>query len=157
MTTAPAYDLLLTGGTMIDPAQGIDGRRDIAFKDGLVAEVSDRIDPTTANASLDITGKLVTPGLIDIHGHFYHGGNQTAVHPDEICLSSGTTTGVDAGSAGFINYEAMRDYVFPAHRTRLLSFLHVSGVGLANNRLLGGGLHDMRMIDVDQTLSLIHI
>ena len=157
MTTAPAYDLLLTGGTVLDPAQGIDGRKDIAFKNGLVAEVSDRIDPSNATSSLDVTGKLVTPGLIDIHGHFYHGGNQTAVHPDEICLSSGTTTGIDAGSAGFINYEAMRDYVFPAHRTRLLAFLHVSGVGLANNKLLGGGLHDMRMIDVDQTLSLIHI
>ena len=155
MTTAPAYDLLLTGGTVLDPAQGIDGRRDIAFKDGLVAEVSEKIDPNTATTSIDVTGKLITPGLIDIHGHFYHGGNQTAVHPDEICLSSGTTTGIDAGSAGFINFEAMRDYVFPAHRTRLLAFLHVSGVGLANNKLLGGGLHDMRMIDVDQTSDAI--
>ena len=81
MTTAPAYDLLLTGGTVLDPAQGIDGRKDIAFKNGLVAEVSDRIDPSNATSSLDVTGKLVTPGLIDIHGHFYHGGNQTAVHP----------------------------------------------------------------------------
>ena len=155
MTTAPAYDLLLTGGNVLDPAQGIDGRRDIAFKDGLVAEVSERIDVAKAANSVDVTGKLITPGLIDLHGHFYHGGNPTSVHPDEICLSSGTTTGIDAGSAGFINYEAMRDYVFPAHRTRLLAFLHVSGVGLANNRLLLGGLHDMRMIDVDQTSDAI--
>ena len=80
---------------------------------------------------------MITPGLIDLHGHFYHGGNSTAVHPDEICLSSGTTTGVDAGSAGFQNYMAMRDYVFPAHKTRLLAFLHIGGVGLALNRLLG--------------------
>ena len=155
MTTAPAYDLLLTGGTLLDPAQGIHQRRDIAFKDGLVAEVAERIDAATSANSIDVGGKLITPGLIDLHGHFYHGGNPTAVHPDEICLSSGTTTGVDAGSAGFLNYPAMRDYVFPAHRTRLLAFLHVSGVGLANNRLLGGGLHDMRMIDVDQTADAI--
>ena len=155
MTTPPAYDLLLTGGTVLDPAQGIDGRRDIAFKDGLVAKVAERIDAAAAANSVDVTGKLITPGLIDLHGHFYHGGNPTAVHPDEICLSSGTTTGIDAGSAGFLNYEAMRDYVFPAHNTRLLAFLHVSGVGLANNRLLGGGLHDMRMIDVDQTADAI--
>jgi len=155
MTTASTYDLLLTGGTLLDPAQGIHQRRDIAFKDGLVAAVAERIDAATAANSVDVTGKLITPGLIDLHGHFYHGGNPTAVHPDEICLSSGTTTGIDAGSAGCLNYPAMRDYVFPAHRTRLLAFLHVSGVGLANNGLLGGGLHDMRMIDVDRTSDAI--
>ena len=55
MTTAPAYDLLLTGGTVLDPAQGIDGRKDIAFKNGLVAEVSDRIDPSNATSSLDLS------------------------------------------------------------------------------------------------------
>lgn len=156
MTTAlPAYDLVLTGGTLLDPAQEIHDRRDIAFKDGLVAEVSERIDAASASTVIDVAGKLITPGLIDIHGHFYHGGNATAVHADENCLSSGTTTGVDAGSAGFQNYLAMRDYVFPAHRTRLLAFLHIGGVGLALNRLLGGGLHDMRVIDVDQTADAI--
>ncbi len=154
-TSPPAYDLVLNGGTLLDPAQGIYGRRDVAFKDGVEAGVAERIDPASAAASVDVSGKLVTPGLIDLHGHFYHGGNPTAVHPDQICLSSGTTTGVDAGSAGFLNYPAMRDYVFPAHRTRLLAFLHVSAVGLAVNRVLGGGLHDMRVIDVDQTADAI--
>ncbi|PKB66454.1 MAG: hypothetical protein BZY81_07290 [SAR202 cluster bacterium Io17-Chloro-G4] len=156
MTTPPqAYDLVLNGGTLLDPAQGINDRRDIAFKDGLVANVAERIDPSLGANAVDVSGKLITPGLIDLHGHFYHGGNATAVHPDEICLSSGTTTGVDAGSAGFQNFLAMRDYVFPAHRTRLLAFLHIGGVGLALNRLLGGGLHDMRVIDVDQTADAI--
>ena len=156
MTTAsPSHDLVLTGGTLLDPAQGIHDRRDIAFKDGLVAQVAERIDPATAAIAVDISGKIITPGFIDLHGHFYHGGNGTAVHPDDICLSSGTTTGVDAGSAGFQNFMAMRDYVFPAHKTRLLCFLHIGGVGLVLNRLLGGGLHDMRVIDVDQTADAI--
>ena len=156
MTTAtPAYDLLLTGGTLLDPAQGIHDRRDIAFKDGVVASVAERIDAASASTSVDVSGKLITPGLIDLHGHFYHGGNPTAVHADNICLSSGTTTGIDAGSAGFLNYPAMRDYVFPAHRTRLLAFLHVGAVGLAANGVLGGGLHDMRVIDVDRTADAI--
>lgn len=152
---SPTYDLVLNGGTLLDPAQGINDRRDVAFKDGLVAQVAERIDPASGATAIDISGKLITPGLIDLHGHFYHGGNATAVHPDQICLSSGTTTGVDAGSAGFQNFLAMRDYVFPAHRTRLLAFLHIGGVGLALNRLLGGGLHDMRIIDVDQTADAI--
>ena len=153
--TPTAYDLVLTGGTLLDPAQGIHDRRDIAFKDGLVAAVAERIDPASAANSIDVAGKMVTPGFIDLHGHFYHGGNGTAVHPDEKCLSAGTTTGVDAGSAGFLNYGAMRDYVFPSHRTRLLAFLHIGAVGLAANRVLGGALHDMRVIDVDQTSDAI--
>ena len=156
MTTATAsYDLLLQGGTLLDPAQGIHDRRDIAFKDGQVAALAEHIAAESAAATVDISGKLVTPGLIDLHGHFYHGGTGSAVHADQNCLSAGVTTGVDAGSSGFLNLGAMRDYVFPAHRTRLLAFLHIGAVGLAANRVLGGGLQDLRIIDVDQTADAI--
>ena len=152
-TATPTYDLLLAGGRLLDPAQGInDEPRDVAFRDGKVAAVAESIDPSLAAQTLDAAGKLVTPGLIDLHGHFYHGGSGSAVHADRTCLGSGVTTGVDAGSAGFLNYGAMRDYVFPAHRTRLLAFLHIGAVGLAANGVLGGGLHDMRVIDVAQTV-----
>jgi dihydroorotase len=100
MTTA-AYDLVLTGGNLLDPAQGINNeRRDVAFKDGKVAAVADSISPDQGTQSIDVAGKLITPGLIDLHGHFYHGGSGSAVHADQTCLSSGATTGVDAGSAG---------------------------------------------------------
>ena len=156
MTTAAAnYDLLLRGGTLLDPAQGIHDRRDVAFRDGEVAAVGENIDPADAGAVVDVAGKLVTPGLIDLHGHFYHGGTGSAVHADQNCLSAGATTGIDAGSSGFLNLGAMRDYVFPAHRTRLLAFLHIGAVGLAANRVLGGGLQDLRVIDVDQTADAI--
>ena len=130
-TSETSYDLALTGGTLLDPGQGIiNERRDIAFKDGLVANIAQRIDPESAAAAVDVTGKVITPGLIDLHGHFFHGGTSSAVSADASCLSSGTTTGVDAGSAGFLNYQAMRDYAFPAHRTRLLAFLHIGAGGL---------------------------
>ena len=156
MTTAAAnYDLLLKGGTLLDPAQGIHDRRDVAFRDGAVAAVGENIDPADAGTVVDVAGKLVTPGLIDLHGHFYHGGTGSAVHADQNCLSAGATTGIDAGSSGFLNLGAMRDYVFPAHRTRLLAFLHIGAVGLAANRVLGGGLQDLRVIDVDQTADAI--
>ncbi len=155
MTTA-IYDLALTGGNLLDPGLGINNEpRDIAFKDGKVAAVAESIDPSSATQSIDVSGKLVTPGLVDLHGHFYHGGSGSAVHADQTCLGSGVTTGVDAGSSGFLNYGAMRDYVFPAHRTRLIAFLHIGAVGLAANRVLGGGLHDMRIIDVDETVRAI--
>ena len=154
-SSADLYDLVLTGGRLLDPAQQIDSPHDIAFKDGLVSEVSPRIDPASAVTAVDVTGKLITPGLIDLHGHFYHGGNGSSVHADRACLASGVTTGVDAGSAGFLNYEAMRDYVFPAHRTRLLAFLHIGAGGLTLNRVLGGGLQDLRVIDVARTAETI--
>ena len=92
MTTAPAYDLLLTGGNILDPAQGIDGRRDIAFKDGLVAEVSERIDAAKAGNSVDVTGKLITPGLIDLHTHVYSGVNANGVDPDIGGVRAAVTT-----------------------------------------------------------------
>ena len=149
------YDLLLKGGTLLDPGQNIHDRRDVAFRDGRVAAVAERLDPAQAARVIDIAGKLLTPGLIDLHGHFYHGGTGSAVHADQHCLSAGATTGVDAGSAGFLNYGAMRDYVFPAHRTRLLAFLHIGAVGLAANRILGGGLQDLRIIDADRTAATV--
>jgi dihydroorotase len=156
MASAPLpYDLLLKGGTLLDPGQGINDRRDVAFRDGKVAAVSERIDPESSQDVVDVAGKLITPGLIDLHGHFYHGGTGSAVHADRNCLSAGVTTGVDAGSSGCLNYGAMRDYVFPAHRTRLLAFIHIGSVGLAANRVLGGGLHDLRIIDVDLTVDAI--
>lgn len=154
-SSTTSFDLILKGGTLLDPAQGINDRRDIAFQGGKIAAVAERIDPAGAASVIDVAGKVITPGLIDLHGHFYHGGSGSAVHADQNCLSAGATTGVDAGSSGFLNYGAMKDYVFPAHRTRLLAFMHISAVGLAANQVLGGGLHDMRVIDVDQTADAI--
>ncbi len=153
--TTPTYDLILKGGELLDPAQGIHDRRDIAFLGGKVAAVEERIDPSAGNRVVDVAGKLVTPGLIDLHGHFYHGGTGSAVHADRACLSAGVTTGLDAGSSGFLNYGAMKDYVFPAHRTRLLALCHIGAVGLAANQVLGGALHNMRVIDVEETARAI--
>lgn len=155
MTVETKYDLVLKNGNIIDPGQNISAKMDIGFKNGEVLSIENRIDPTLASTVVDIAGKVLTPGLIDIHGHFYHGGTGSSVHADQNCLGSGVTTALDAGSSGFLNYDAMRDYVFPAHQTRLLALLHIGAVGLAANRILGGGLHDMRIIDVDRTAQTI--
>ena len=152
---SPTYDLVLKGGTLLDPAQGIHDRRDIAFQDGKVAVVAESIDPTSANAVVDVSGKLITPGLIDLHGHFYHQGTSGSAAADQHCLPSGVTTGVDAGSAGCLNYEVMRDYVFPTQRTRLLAFIHIGAAGLTLLHVLRGELRDMGVIDVDRTVEAI--
>ena len=152
---ATRHDLLLSGGTLLDPAQGLHERRDVAFRGGRVSAVAERIEAETAAEVLDVSGRLVTPGLIDIHGHFYHGGSGSAVAADEACLPSGVTTGLDAGSAGFANYGAMRDYVFPTQRIRLLALLHIGAVGLAHSRVVGGELRDLRLIDVAATAEAV--
>ncbi|MYB43264.1 MAG: hypothetical protein F4X76_14025 [Chloroflexi bacterium] len=149
------HDLLLRGGTLLDPAQGVHGPRDVAFRDGRVSAVAERIEAETAAEVVDVAGRLVTPGLIDLHGHFYHGGTTSAVSADESCLPSGVTTGLDAGSAGIANYGAMRDYVFPAHRVRLIALLHIGAVGLAHGRTVGGELRDLRLIDAEATAAQI--
>ena len=154
-TQQQGYDLVLKGGSLLDPGQNINDRRDIAFKDGKVAAVAPNIDPAQAAQVVDVTGKLVTPGHIDLHGHFYHGGTTTGTNADETCLSAGVTTGIDAGSAGWANYTAMRDYVFPASKARLLAFLHISAAGLLLNAALGGELHDIRLADPDRTADAI--
>ena len=140
---------------MLDPGQNIHDRRDIAFRSGKVAAVAERIPSSQAKDVIDVSGKLVTPGLVDLHGHFYDGSCPSACRADEACLPAGVTTAVDAGTAGWANYPAMRDYVFPTQKTRLLAFLHIGAVGLTLSRVLGGDLQDLRVIDVDRTVDAI--
>lgn len=157
MASGQRYDLLLTGGEVLDPGQQVRGRRDIAVANGAIAAIAERIDPAQARQVLDLSGKLVTPGLIDIHGHYYRGGHFRAVDPDTSCLPNGVTTAVDAGSAGYLNFNGFRDYAVPAHRdrVRLLGFLHVGAIGLAMNTLTGGELLDARFIAPDETAQTV--
>ena len=148
-------DLLLKNGTIIDPANGVNTTSDVFIQNGLISAVGKELNASTETRVIDVSNKVVTPGLIDIHGHFYDGGNGSSVHADSNCLPYGATTGVDAGSSGYLNYKAMRDYVFPTHKTTLLCFLHISAIGLAPNRQLGGGLHDMNIISIEDTVAAI--
>lgn len=153
-TQQTAYDLVLKGGTLMDPAQNINDRRDVAFKDGKVAAVSQRIDPTEAAQVVDVTGKLVTPGFIDLHCHFYD-GSAVCIDADKVCPSGGVTTAVDAGSAGWTNYRTMRDYIVPTKVTRVLAFLHIGATGLLLNQVVGGELQDIRHADPDRAADAI--
>ena len=94
------YDLLISGGTVVDPAQGLNHRRDLAIAGGHVRAVADRIDPAEAEHVLDASGLLVTPGLVDVHVHVYDGVSHYGVDADTYVLPSGVTTAIDAGSAG---------------------------------------------------------
>ncbi|OGK83138.1 MAG: dihydroorotase [Candidatus Rokubacteria bacterium GWC2_70_16] len=144
------FDLILRGGTVVDPGQGVEGPCDVAFANGRVAAVAPDLS-VTATEAIDVTGKLVTPGLIDLHGHFFHRGQPLFVDPDELCLPGGVTTAVDAGSSGWATYAGFREYVIQRAETRVLAFLHLATTGLATVAAGVGELEDFRFAQEERT------
>ena len=131
---ASTWDLLVRGATLIDPAQSVSARRDVAFTGGRVAAVAETL-AGDAVETLDAAAALLTPGLIDLHTHVYH-GLATGRHADQTSLANGVTTVVDAGTAGWMTLRGLRDYVIPTYQTRVYVFLHVSATGLTINRIM---------------------
>ena len=131
-------DLLLKGGHVIDPENGIDAAMDVAVKDGVVASVAADIPASGASRTIDVSGLLVTPGLVDIHTHMYATpGNADAwagdnsILPDGFSFRSGVTTMVDTGSAGWRNLGDFRERVIDRFATRTYAFVNIVGLGMA--------------------------
>lgn len=123
------FDLLLWGGEVVDPSQGLRGPADVGIRDGRIAAVGPSLSES-APERFDARGCIVTPGLIDLHAHVYAGATSWGLKPDPICLASGVTTVVDAGSAGWASLAGFRWYIAEPSATRVLCFLHISGIGL---------------------------
>ena len=124
------YDLVIAGGRVIDPGRDVDASLDVAVQDGRIAALGERIDSSEAARTIDARGRLVVPGLIDVHTHLFEYGTEFGIDPDEAGVRSGVTTVVDAGSCGCASYEAFHHYVFPRSHTRILSMLNLSRSGL---------------------------
>lgn len=144
------YDLILRGGHIIDPASGRDAVGDVAFKDGRVAMVANVIT-VPATTVQDVSGNIVTPGLIDFHAHVYHLGTSLGVEPDSVAAVSGVTTLVDAGSAGAGIFAGFRRHVIEQVQTRILSFINVSFPGIYgfSTGINVGECQDMRLLSFD--------
>ena len=148
-SVAHRYDLIVLGGRVIDPSQGIDGVRDVALADGKVALVAENIPADQAQNVIDATGTIVTPGLIDLHTHDFWGASRYGVDPDTVHIARGVTTVVDAGSSGAHTFPAFRKYVIERARTRIYVMLNISGMGMA----LGyAGLEDIRWAKVEHAV-----
>src|SRR4051794_34064782 len=117
------FDLLLTGGDVVDPGGGRSGRLDVGVRAGRIAAVAPHLDPAEAAEVADVSGQLVTPGLVDLHTHTR--GGYWGIDPDAYAWHSGVTTWVDAGTTGAYTWKEA------SHRVRSPAFLHISAIGLA--------------------------
>ncbi len=123
-------DLILRGGRVIDPSQGLDDVMDVSFADGKVAAVGRDLKANANTQTRDVSGQIVVPGLIDLHTHVYWGGTSLGIDAEEYCRTSGVTTAVDTGSAGPGNFAGFRAHVIEPSQVRILADLHVSFAGI---------------------------
>jgi dihydroorotase len=141
-------ELVLKGGRIVDPANGRDEIADIAFADGKVAAIGRNLAPT-GDTTVDVTGKIVTPGLIDLHTHVYWGGTSLGVDAAEIARRSATATFVDAGSSGPGNFHGFRRHVIEQSPVRIVPIINISHAGIFAfaTTVMVGECADLRLLD----------
>lgn len=140
---AQSYDLLIKNGHVIDAKNNINAVRDVAIKDGKIAQVATNIAASEAKKVVDATGMYVTPGLIDLHAHVFWGTEEkaylsnsySALPPDGFTFRVGVTTVVDAGDPGWRNFDQFRRQTVNHSKTRVLSFLNIVGAGMKGGHL----------------------
>ncbi len=131
---AQRYDIVISAGHVIDPKNKLDGVMDVAIKGNKVAAVSQRIDKKDGKQVISARGMYVTPGLIDMHVHAFHGIHTDRglmhVEPDAFSFRSGVTTVVDAGSSGCRSFPDFNSRIVRKSQTRVLAFLNIVGEGM---------------------------
>ena len=147
---AQPYDLLLKGGTVIDPRNGINARRDVAIAGAKIAAVAANIPSSQAKKVVDVSRFYVTPGLVDIHVHVYAGaakgelaGGLSSLIPDHHLFQTGVTTAVDAGSSGYKNFPEFRDTIIRHSRSKIYAMLNIGANGM------GGTANEQDMTSMD--------
>lgn len=156
---AQEIDLLIKNGHLIDPRNEIDGPMDVAIKDGKILEIAGDISADRAGTVVDATGLYVTPGLIDIHVHNFHGTEPNAMYsngwnsvaPDGFTFRSGVTTVVDQGCAGWRNFATFKENVIDKSKTRVLAFVNIVGSGMK------GGAVEQNKADMDPKLAAMAV
>ena len=155
VVSAQEYDILIDNGHVVDAKNKIDKVMDVAIKDGKIAKVASSISSKSATVVIDAKGLYVSPGLIDIHSHNFHGtephsylsNSFTALPPDGFSFRTGVTTVVDAGGAGWRNFQLFKEQVIDRSKTRVLAFMNIVGSGMK------GGAIEQNLADMDAKLT----
>jgi dihydroorotase len=145
------YDLIVKGGTVVDPSQNLRGISDIAIENGKIAKIATDIPGEQSKRVVEVKGKVVTPGLIDIHTHVYSGVTDNGVDPDIGGIRAGVTTMVDAGSSGCDTFAGFPAHIIPNTATEIIVFLHICRTGLATNP----DIFSPESINLDKTIETI--
>lgn len=143
--------LLLKGGTVIDPASRVNGKMDVLVKDGKIANVAVSIEAPAGAKVIDLTGKYISAGWIDLHTHVTGDLMGNGVEPDEAGITTGTTTVVDAGSVGAVNIKGFRRYVISSAKTRVVVYLN----GAMSKSVLKGNYTDIRNVNLKAGLKAV--
>ena len=146
-----SYDLLIAGGRVIDPGQGLSAVRDVAILHGNVVRIAENIPPDQARNVFHAKDKIVTPGLIDFHSHVYEDGTPLGTNSDRIGNQSGVTTIVDCGSTGASMFPGFRKFVIEGARTRIYALLNISTAGCCTDEIY----LDPRLINTEAALRVI--
>jgi dihydroorotase len=149
------HDLILKGGRVIDPSQRHDAIADVAFTAGRVSAFAPSL-AVEAREIRDVSGTIVTPGLIDLHTHVYWGGTSLGIDADAFCRASGVTTSVDTGSAGPGNFAGFKKHVIERVDARILAYLHVSHAGIYgfSKTIMVGESETMRLMDPETAVAV---
>lgn len=131
---ASRFDLVLKGGEIVDPTQGLHAVRDVAFAGGKVAEISADIAASDAESVVDVSGLLVLPGLVDLHCHFFYGMSAICRDPRTEFAPTGTTCAVDAGTAGIATFVNLREFIIKPADLALYAFLNIEVLGMVARR-----------------------
>ncbi|HUB15830.1 MAG TPA: amidohydrolase/deacetylase family metallohydrolase [Acetobacteraceae bacterium] len=140
------YDLLLTGGEVLDPGANLRGVMDVGIAGGKIAAVAPSLPANEARKSISVKGRLVTPGLVDMHAHVFVNAHDMGGHTDRFCRCSGVTTLCDAGSAGSSNFAGLRHILDTAVRTRVRALVNLSAIGITGTSR-GGELSHLPYAD----------
>ena len=135
------YDLLITGGEVIDPSAGLRGLMDVGIAGGKIKAVAPSLPADQALRTISAKGRLVMPGLVDMHAHVLVNGHDMGVHTDQCCRSSGVTTLCDAGSTGSSNFAALRSMLDHHVHTRIRAFVNLSAIGITGTSRSGELAH----------------
>jgi dihydroorotase len=140
------YDLLLTGGEVLDPSARLRGVMDVGIAGGKIVEVAPSLPENEARRTISAKGRLVTPGLIDIHAHVFVNAHDMGGHTDHFCKASGVTTLCDAGSTGSATFAGLRHVLDHEVRTRVRAFVNLSAIGIVGTSR-GGELSHLPYAD----------